>query len=173
MLSDGADSNQREWQPNKSMASYSSGKAHNGRARLAVSMPYIIFRAWFKSLEKYLTASAERMADKAFHVSQDIAQRERWLNWHPISTAPYNQELELRIADGAEVVTLDFPCLKTNLDAWINVDLGTEIEMQPVEWRLWQRQEPLESHHSKINLADRSAFFHPHHRPANKSNSDR
>lgn len=56
-------------------------------------------------------------------------------HWHPISTAPYNQELELRIIDDGKTLTLEFPCLRTNDEAWINVDLGSQINIQPVEWR--------------------------------------
>lgn len=77
--------------------------------------------------------------------------------WRLISTAPYNRELELRITDG-ETVTLEFPCLRTNEEAWINVDLGTEIKVQPVEWRIWQGGKSPEPHHSKIRLAARRAL---------------
>lgn len=51
--------------------------------------------------------------------------------WRRISTAPYNRELELRTSDNGETVTLDFPCLRTREEAWINVDLGTEIKFSP------------------------------------------
>ena len=59
-------------------------------------------------------------------------------HWRQISTAPYNQELELRITENGETITLEFPCLRTNEEAWINVDLGSEIKIQPVGWRIWQ-----------------------------------
>lgn len=73
--------------------------------------------------------------------------------WRRISTAPYNRELELRTSDNGETVTLDFPCLRTREEAWINVDLGTEIKVQPVEWRIWQGEKSPKPHHSKIRLA--------------------
>ena len=70
----------------------------------------------------------------------EIAMTKGWLqhlqdylphspHWHQMSSVPYNQELELRITEKAENVTLEFPCLRTNEDAWINVDLGTEIKV--------------------------------------------
>ncbi len=80
--------------------------------------------------------------------------------WRLISTAPYNRELELRITDNGETVTLEFPCLRTNEGAWINVDLGTEIKVQPVEWRVWQGGKSPEAHYSKIRLAARRALTH-------------
>jgi hypothetical protein len=73
--------------------------------------------------------------------------------WRRISTAPYNRELELRTSDNGETVTLDFPCLRTREEAWINVDLGTETKVQPVEWRIWQGEKSPKPHHSKIRLA--------------------
>jgi hypothetical protein len=80
--------------------------------------------------------------------------------WRRISTAPYNQALEIRIVDEGELVALTFPCLRTNEEAWINVDLGTQIEVQPVEWRIWQGAKSPEPHHSKIRLAARRALTH-------------
>jgi hypothetical protein len=84
-------------------------------------------------------------------------------SWHPISTAPYNQELELRITDNGQIVTLQFPCLRTNEEAWINVDLGTQIRIEPVEWRAWHHKKSAEAHHAKIRPADRSTVTHPDH----------
>ena len=49
-------------------------------------------------------------------------------------------------------MTLEFPCLRTNEEAWINVDLGSEIKVRPLEWRIWQGGKSPEPHHSKIRL---------------------
>jgi len=92
--------------------------------------------------------------------------------WRLISTAPYNQELELRIADNGETVTLEFPCLRTNEGAWINVDLGTEINIQPVEWRLWQGGKSPEPHRSKIRLAAKRALTHLYLRHGKQRDND-
>jgi hypothetical protein len=81
-------------------------------------------------------------------------------HWHPISTAPCNRELELRISEDGKIITLEFPCLQTNAGAWINVDLGSQIELQAVEWRVWQRKKSPESHHSMFKPSDRSALLH-------------
>jgi hypothetical protein len=58
--------------------------------------------------------------------------------WHPISTAPCNRGVELRVREGAAVSILEFPCRQTNAGGWINCDLGTPIKIQPVEWRAWR-----------------------------------
>jgi hypothetical protein len=113
----------------------------------------------------------------------EIAMRKRWLQrleihlpylsqWRLISTAPYNRELELRITDNGETVTLEFPCLRTNEEAWINVDLGTEIKVQPVEWRVWQGGKSPEPHYSKIRLAAKRALTHLYLRHVKRRDND-
>jgi hypothetical protein len=57
--------------------------------------------------------------------------------WHPISTAPCNRGVELRVREGTAISTLEFPCRQTNAGDWINCDFGTPINIQPVEWRAW------------------------------------
>lgn len=54
-----------------------------------------------------------------------------------MTTAPYNQAVELRVLDHGKVVTLPFPCVRDNKDHWINSDLGTPILIKPIEWRTW------------------------------------
>jgi hypothetical protein len=58
--------------------------------------------------------------------------------WHPISTAPCNRGIELRVRERTAISTLEFPCQQTNAGDWINCDFGTPINIQPVEWRAWQ-----------------------------------
>jgi hypothetical protein len=45
-------------------------------------------------------------------------------HWHPISTAPNNQALEIRALDENGLVAIPFPCQRTNASDWINTDLG-------------------------------------------------
>jgi hypothetical protein len=114
-------------------------------------------------LENHLPTSFEDVVKDAETAIHDVALHVHLSHWHPISTAPCNQELELRIAENEKILALEFPCLQTNAGAWINVDLGSEIKIQPVEWRVWQREKSPESHHSKIKPSDRSALFHHDH----------
>jgi hypothetical protein len=59
--------------------------------------------------------------------------------WHPISTAPTNHDLELKVLDGESSVVLPFPCKRTNGGKWINADLETGIDIRPTKWRPWQK----------------------------------
>jgi hypothetical protein len=108
---------------------------------------------WLESLEKHLPTDVD-------HAIRDLAQRVHYSHWHPISTAPCNQELELRITEGDAILTLEFPCLRTNAGDWIDVDLGTRIVIAPVEWRVWHHRKSPESHHSPVDPKDRSALLH-------------
>ena len=115
---------------------------------------------WLEKLENHLPPLVEQAvkdADKAIH---DLGLHIHLSHWHPISTAPCNRELELRIAQGGETTTLEFPCLQTNAGEWINVDLGSAIMIQPVEWRIWQRNRSPQPHHSKIRASERPAVVH-------------
>ena len=58
-------------------------------------------------------------------------------HWRPISTAPCNRDVELRVSEGTAASTLEFPCQLTSAGDWINGDLRTPIKVQPVEWRVW------------------------------------
>jgi hypothetical protein len=62
--------------------------------------------------------------------------------WHPISTAPCNRGIELRVRVGKAISTLEFPCRQTNAGDWTNCDFGTPINIQPVEWRAWHGHSP-------------------------------
>jgi hypothetical protein len=59
--------------------------------------------------------------------------------WHPISTAPNNHDLELKVLDGGSSVVLTFPCGRTNAGEWINADLEAAIDIRPTKWRPWQK----------------------------------
>jgi hypothetical protein len=89
---------------------------------------------------------------------QDFALSVRLAKWRLISTAPCNQELELRIVEDGKTITLEFPCLKTNAGAWINVDLGAEMKCQAVEWRIWERNKSPQPHHSQVEFSGRQAI---------------
>jgi hypothetical protein len=92
------------------------------------------------------------------HLVSDIARAMQELSgWHPASTAPYNQDLELRVTEGGTVAKMPFPCRQTNEDEWINVDLGVPLKIQPVEWRAWQQSKSPHPHQSSIFAPETSA----------------
>lgn len=77
---------------------------------------------------------------KATRALRDLIMHRRLSHWHPISTAPYNRDLELRVFEeaGAGETILPFPCRHSNSGAWLNADLGIRIQAKPVSWRVWQ-----------------------------------
>jgi hypothetical protein len=58
------------------------------------------------------------------------------LNWHPVSTAPFNRDVQVRVAGDHGSSVIPFPCRQTT-GGWINADLGVRIDVQPMEWRAW------------------------------------
>jgi len=115
---------------------------------------------WIETLESHSPPQVERAIKSSQKAIHDLSLHVHLSHWHPISTAPCNQELELRIAQAGELLVLEFPCLQTNDRQWINVDLGSGIIIHPVEWRVWQRRKSPQPHYSKIRLSHRSSLFH-------------
>jgi hypothetical protein len=88
--------------------------------------------------------------------------------WHPISTAPCNRGVELRVREGRAISTLEFPCRQTNAGGWINCDFGTPINIQPVEWRAWHGHSP-QPQSLQVNTRGRRALPQRGHRSAKQS----
>jgi hypothetical protein len=118
-----------------------------------------------RSTPRRLSASSpehfqlSRAFEATSKVIQDFVLSLRLAKWRLISTAPYNQELELRVVDGGRTTVLEFPCLRTNADAWINVDLGAEVKLEAVEWRIWRREKASQPHHARIKFGGRQAIL--------------
>ena len=101
-------------------------------------------------IREYLVSDVARafhQTDRAVHAALGHHHLSRW---HPASTAPYNQDLELRVSEDGTTTTMPFPCRQTNEDEWINVDLGVPLQIQPVEWRAWQQSKSPHPHQSSI-----------------------
>jgi hypothetical protein len=95
-----------------------------------------------------------------------------WLRshpWHPISTAPCNRGVELRVRERTAISTLEFPCRQTNAGDWINCDFGTPINIQPVEWRAWQHGHSPPPQIPQVNVRGRLALPRRGHRSAKQS----
>jgi hypothetical protein len=56
--------------------------------------------------------------------------------WEPITSAPYDDELELAVIDGDGEHCLVFPCRRT-LGGWLNAETGARIDVRPTHWRAW------------------------------------
>lgn len=63
-------------------------------------------------------------------------RRTYWGHWHPIETAPPDQELLLLVSDGTgEPYTLQKPAKLTS-DGWVSCSKGTLLVVTPVGWRV-------------------------------------
>ncbi len=92
--------------------------------------------------QKVESGSAAHLIDMIEAVDRrihDYLLRQHLSAWHPISTAPDNQDLELTVLDGAASAVLPFPCRRTNAGEWVNADLQTGISIEPTKWRPWQK----------------------------------
>jgi hypothetical protein len=62
-------------------------------------------------------------------------------NWHPIESAPLDEDLTLQVTDGrGQPYIIQWPCRRT-ATGWINARKGTRLEVTPVLWRVY-RQPP-------------------------------
>jgi hypothetical protein len=59
------------------------------------------------------------------------------MDWQPITSAPFDCDLELAVIDKTEVHALAFPCRRIP-DGWLNVATKRRIDVRPTHWREWQ-----------------------------------
>jgi hypothetical protein len=57
--------------------------------------------------------------------------------WHPVSTAPFDRDLELAVVDDDGEHALVFPCRRI-MGGWINPATKQRIEVHPTHWRKWK-----------------------------------
>ncbi|MBN9021635.1 MAG: hypothetical protein J0H08_05985 [Rhizobiales bacterium] len=60
--------------------------------------------------------------------------------WQPITTAPYEGELELAVIDEDGEHRLVFPCRRVK-DGWLHAETGARIDVRPTHWRSWPRKD--------------------------------
>ena len=58
------------------------------------------------------------------------------MEWQPISTAPFDRDLELAVIDYDGAHALAFPCRRI-LRSWINAETKERIDVRPTHWRGW------------------------------------
>jgi hypothetical protein len=62
--------------------------------------------------------------------------------WQPISTAPFDRDLELAVIDEEGAHALVFPCRRI-LNGWMNSETRERLDIHPTHWRGWHpREEP-------------------------------
>ena len=122
----------------------------------------VMSKDWIENLKKHLPPRLGHAISDAEQAIDNLTLHVHLSRWHPISTAPFNQDLELRVVEAEKIVTLKFPCRQTNTGEWINTDLGLPVKIQPVEWRVWQHRQSPHPHHSRVQIDDKSALTHDH-----------
>jgi hypothetical protein len=58
------------------------------------------------------------------------------MEWKPISTAPFDSELELAVIDVRGPHALVFPCRRI-LGGWMDAEAEERIDVRPTHWRAW------------------------------------
>jgi hypothetical protein len=61
-----------------------------------------------------------------------------WM-WKPITTAPFERDLELAVIDEEGVHSLVFPCRRAPA-GWINSQNGSRVPVDPTHWQVWPEQ---------------------------------
>jgi hypothetical protein len=60
------------------------------------------------------------------------------MDWQPVSTAPFDRDLELGVLDRNGPHALVFPCRRI-LGGWVNAETKRRVELDPTHWREWER----------------------------------
>ncbi len=110
----------------------------------------VMSKTGIENLGEHLLSDVAAVIKEADRVVHAALERQHLSHWHPVSTAPYNQDLELRVIEDGMMATLPFPCRHTNAEEWINVDLGVTLRIKPVEWRAWLQGQSPHPHQSSI-----------------------
>jgi len=59
--------------------------------------------------------------------------------WHPISTAPFDCDLELAVIDASAVHAVAFPCRRVP-GGWVKAAIKTPLAVRPTHWRDWAKK---------------------------------
>lgn len=59
-----------------------------------------------------------------------------FLMWQPISSAPFDGDLELAVVNEDGEHALVFPCRRAP-DGWVHARIKRSIDVRPTHWREW------------------------------------
>jgi hypothetical protein len=59
------------------------------------------------------------------------------MEWQPITSAPFDRDLELAVIDRDGPHALAFPCQRL-LCGWVNAETKRMLDVRPTHWRDWQ-----------------------------------
>lgn len=60
------------------------------------------------------------------------------MEWHPISNAPFDCDLELAVIDEDGSHAVIFPCRRV-LGGWIKAGTRERVDIHPTHWREWMQ----------------------------------
>ena len=60
----------------------------------------------------------------------------RIAEWRPVSTAPFDCDLEVAVLDWEGAHALIFPCRRI-LGGWLDAETKEQIDLEPTHWRSW------------------------------------
>jgi hypothetical protein len=58
------------------------------------------------------------------------------IDWQPIDTAPFGEDLHLSVIENGEVHSLVFPCRRTK-NGWLHSLTSNDVPVHPTHWRHW------------------------------------
>lgn len=58
--------------------------------------------------------------------------------WRPISTAPFDRDLELAVIEDGEVHALVFACRRV-VGGWVKAENRDRITIHPTHWQAWDK----------------------------------
>jgi hypothetical protein len=59
--------------------------------------------------------------------------------WQPISTAPFDRDIELAVINADGTAALAFPCRRI-LRGWVDAETRQRIDLDPTHWREWSNK---------------------------------
>lgn len=59
------------------------------------------------------------------------------MTWMPVSSAPFERDLELAVIDYSGTHALVFPCHRIQ-GGWIHAETKRRLEVDPTHWRDWK-----------------------------------
>jgi hypothetical protein len=101
-------------------------------------------QGWLKLARSYeLLQRLKLFTNEAFRQKNDLNQhiaplaaQNKKLVWQPVSTAPFDCDLELAVRDGGELHVLVFACRRI-LSGWAKAATKERICVNPTHWRRW------------------------------------
>jgi hypothetical protein len=66
-----------------------------------------------------------------------LVSNQSMTDWQPVSTAPFDRDLEVAVVAVRSEHALLFPCRRI-LGGWIHAETKKKIEVYPTHWREWR-----------------------------------